>query len=103
MHKMTKATAIPKRVKDAVFERDKGRCIICGSVYAQPNAHVVRRSQGGMGVEKNIVTLCYRCHKALDEGKQREEFNDAVEQYLKHFYPDWSREDMIYRKREGNQ
>ena len=30
MHKMTKATSIPKSVKEAVYERDGGRCILCG-------------------------------------------------------------------------
>ena len=68
MNKRTKALAIPQTVKDAVFKRDNERCVICGSPLGQPNAHVVRRSQGGKGIERNIVTLCYLCHRAYDEG-----------------------------------
>ena len=58
MHKMTKATSIPKSVKEAVYERDGGRCILCGRNNGEPVAHVIRRSQGGKGIEQNIVTLC---------------------------------------------
>ncbi len=75
MHKMTKATSIPKSVKEAVYERDGGRCILCGCNNGEPVAHVIRRSQGGRGIEQNIVTLCPSCH-----------------------YPGWTRENMIYRK-----
>lgn len=57
MHKMTKATSIPKSVKEAVYERDDGRCILCGRNNGDPVAHVIRRSQGGRGIEQNIVTL----------------------------------------------
>lgn len=98
MHRMTKFTQIPPSVKNAVFARDAQRCILCQSPYGLPNAHVVRRSQGGMGVEKNIVTLCDACHKAFDEGKDREALYAKIVAYLKGFYPDWTRDDVIYRK-----
>lgn len=39
------ATDIPKSVKQAVYERDGGLCIICGK-NGQPNAHYIKRSQG---------------------------------------------------------
>lgn len=116
MHRETKATAIPADVKAAVARRDcfGGRiatCIICGAPGA-PVAHCVRRSQGGMGIEQNIVTLCNRCHLAFDEGlflKQlapfgfhsQQHIKDYIIQYLKGFYPDWTEESVKYQKWGG--
>lgn len=106
MHRETKRTMIPQSVKDAVNLRDNKRCVLCGRP-GDPVAHIVRRSQGGMGVEENIVTLCPACHRAYDEGAgldrlgrgtTRESLYCCLVAYLKGFYPDWSREDMIYHK-----
>jgi hypothetical protein len=107
MHRETKWTAISPEVKEAVFRRDGRCCILCGSPAGLPNAHVVRRSAGGMGVEQNVVTLCQECHRAFDEGANlerlghgttRESLYDYIVAYLKNFYPDWSRESVIYRR-----
>lgn len=99
MHKMTKATQISSAVKIIVWARDNHQCVLCGSPDGRPNAHVVRRSQGGMGTEKNIVTLCPACHRAFDEGPQREQIYVRLVTYLMGVYPDWNRNDMIYRKK----
>jgi 5-methylcytosine-specific restriction endonuclease McrA len=99
MHKQTKATAIPKAVKEAVYRRDGGRCVLCGRTYqAEPNAHVIARSQGGMGIEKNVVTLCWRCHDQYDNSADRHEIRSKLERYLLNIYPDWKAEDMIFHK-----
>ena len=37
MHKRTKALAISKAVKAAVYARDGGCCVLCGSPYGIPN------------------------------------------------------------------
>ena len=106
MHRETKATSIPPSVKRAVAIRDNGRCVLCGG-FGDPVAHVVRRSRGGMGIQRNIVTLCPACHRAYDEGANLDKFGKGTTReslycylvaYLKGFYPDWSRNDMIYRK-----
>lgn len=97
MHKMTKAMAIPQRVKDGVTRRDGGLCVICHAP-GLPTAHIVRRSQGGRGIEQNIVTLCPHCHREFDEGRNRDAYEVRIIAYIKGFYPDWSREDMVYRK-----
>lgn len=106
MHRETTATAIPSEVKKAVYRRDKGRCVLCGCL-GEPVAHVIRRSQGGMGVERNIVTLCMVCHRAYDEGAgldrfgtgiTRESIGDYLTAYLKRFYPDWTAESVTYKK-----
>lgn len=106
MHLETKATAIPAKVKEAVHRRDKGRCVLCG-VPGDPVAHVIRRSHGGMGSERNIVTLCPDCHRAYDEGTgldrfgrgtTRESIGDYLTAYLKRFYPNWTPESVTYKK-----
>lgn len=98
MNRRTKALAIPKTVKEAVFERDRGVCVLCGSYLGEPVAHVIRRSRGGLGIEKNIVTLCPRCHREYDEGRDRNKLYVRLVAHLKGFYPDWNKEDMVYRK-----
>lgn len=98
--KRAKACDIPKKVKVRVWERDGQRCIICGSNQAMPNSHFIRRSQGGLGIEENIVTMCLRCHSMYDQGSDRRAIEAYTENYLKNLYPDWSREKLIYKKWE---
>lgn len=116
MHRQTKATSIPATVKAAVSSRDcsGGRpstCIICGAPGG-PHCHVIRRSQGGRGdTERNIVTLCNRCHMAFDEGlfvKELEplgfysqgEIKEYIYDYMRGIYPGWTPESVKYHKWE---
>lgn len=96
--KRAKACDIPKSVKDRVWERDGHKCIICGSRYAFPNSHFVRRSQNGKGIEENIVTMCQMCHQMYDQGVDRRAIEAYTENYLKSLYPGWNRENLIYKK-----
>ena len=105
--KKSKATDIPMSVKKKVFERDKGRCVVCGNAYnVMPNAHIVPRTQNGLGIETNVVTMCTplttnRCHQKYDQGtqKEREEIDRIVVAYMKSIYGDsWCKEDQIYKK-----
>lgn len=96
--KRAKACDITQKVKNIVWERDGGRCIICGSPYAMPNSHIIRRSQGGLGTPENIVTMCQRCHRMYDQGPDRRAIEAFAEKYLREHYPDWSREKLYYKK-----
>lgn len=96
--KRAKACDISKKVKDIVWERDGHRCIVCGSYQAMPNSHFIRRSQGGLGIEENIVTMCLICHRQYDQGADRKEIEAIVENYLKRTYPNWNKENLIYKK-----
>ncbi len=98
MSKRSRACDIPKKVKDAVWERDGHCCIICGSPQAMPNAHFIPRSQGGLGVEENIVTLCLQCHFEYDNGGKRKEHGAFIEGYLRSLYIDWDKSKLIYKK-----
>ena len=97
MHRRTKACAIPKDVKQRVYERDKGRCIFCGAP-GLPEAHVISRAHGGMGSEQNIVTVCRNCHERMDNGIMRSAYQRAAVEYLQNIYPEWRKEDVIFDK-----
>lgn len=109
MSKMSDATSIPKEVMHKVFIRDDHRCIVCGRFIRYdeetdtyygggPFAHYIRRSQGGLGIEENIVTLCNECHHDFDNGFKRQEIGAWVSEYLEKFYPDFKDEDRVYSK-----
>lgn len=91
------ATAISSAVKRAVWERDGGRCIICGAP-GNPWCHYIPRSALGLGVEQNIVTLCDRCHRQYDQTPLRPAYRRIIEDYLKSKYPSWNPSKLIYHK-----
>ena len=103
--KRAKATDISESVKQRVWERDGGRCVVCGSRLAMPNAHYIPRSKGGLGIEENVITLCTsitpnHCHERFDKGtlKEREQLKKIIKEYLQERYNNWSEEDLIYKK-----
>jgi 5-methylcytosine-specific restriction endonuclease McrA len=96
--KRSRACDITKKVRDRVWERDGGRCIICGNHQAMPNSHFIRRSQGGLGIEENIVTMCHLCHSMYDQGSDRRTIEAYTEKYLKSHYPYWDKSKLIYKK-----
>lgn len=100
--KRTKATDISEKVKKEVAKRDSdknnvARCIICGKPGV-PNAHYKKRSQGGLGIAKNIVTMCPDCHYEQDHGKDTKLYTKKIKYYLKSQYKDWNEKDLIYKK-----
>ena len=98
--KRTRACEITKQVRQEVAIRDNGKCIICGKVVpvSCSNAHYIKRSQGGLGIPENIVTLCPQCHYEEDFGQNTQEYEQKVKEYLQSKYKDWSEEDLIYKK-----
>lgn len=80
-----------------MWERDDHRCIICGSYRAMPNSHFIKRSQGGLGIEENITTMCITCHEAFD-GTGRKQLIPKVRAYLKSKYPEWDEQKLYYKK-----
>lgn len=69
--KRTKAVDIDIKIKKIVWERDGYKCIFCGKVVplSCANAHYIKRSQGGLGIEENVFTACVNCHHEQDNGK----------------------------------
>lgn len=99
-NKRAKALAISSKTKAIVYERDNGLCVVCGSYEGLPEAHYIRRSRGGLGIEKNIVTLCRRCHDNFDFGtiSERQQLDDVIRQHLQSKYDDWNEEELYYDK-----
>lgn len=103
----SKATDIPMSVKQKVWDRDGGRCVICGNSYnVMPNAHILSRAKGGLGIETNIITLCTlmtpnKCHHRFDNGtkKEHEKMLKIITKYMKNIYGDeWNIENQKYKK-----
>lgn len=97
MHKRTKACQIPPKVKRKVYDRDDGKCIFCGK-YGLPEAHIVSRAQGGLGVEKNIVTVCRECHDRMDNSTDRDWMVTLAKEYIIRHYGSWSDKECTYDK-----
>ena len=100
MHRQTRKTAIRPEVKRAVYERDGGRCILCGK-RGLPNAHFIGRAHGGLGIEENIITLCRECHDRYDNSADRKVIREILREYLKSKYPEWDESKLNYHKYVG--
>lgn len=85
-------------MKKRVWERDGMRCVVCGNHEAMPNAHFIRRSKGGLGIEQNIVTLCRSCHHEFDNGKNPIHYRAIIRDYLRTNYQNWMESELVYRK-----
>lgn len=97
MHKRTRACSISKKTKLKVYERDGKCCIFCGAP-GLPEAHIIPRSHGGLGIEQNIITACRTCHDRLDNSVQRQQMLQLAAEHMRLFYPDWDTDDLIYDK-----
>lgn len=99
--KISDETAIPKAVKERVWERDNKTCIICHN-RGNPWAHYISRQRLGKGIEENIVTLCNSCHYKFDYGTpaEKEVFGQIIKEYLISKYPEWDEEKLILKKGE---
>lgn len=105
MQKRTKATSIPPKVREEVEKRDSVNgvpcCIFCGSPNARGEAHFIRRSQGGLGIPQNLLTVCRVHHRLLDESEFSGMYKQKAKEYLKNKYPDWNEDDLVYNKWRG--
>lgn len=55
--------------REAVLNRDNYTCQCCGKKHVRLEVHhIIFRSMGGTDDEKNLITLCEKCHKAIHNG-----------------------------------
>lgn len=111
MNDRTRALAISPEVKRAVADRDKAGdwpcCIYCGSPAptdrptAYSCAHYIARSQGGLGIVENILTLCPACHREYDSTTSRNEMRQYFKAYLEHKHPGWDEKALVYKQEDA--
>ncbi|MDE7436765.1 MAG: hypothetical protein K2N01_13230 [Lachnospiraceae bacterium] len=113
MSRRSKACSFSSKVRARIIARDGDACVFCASgrwplseddfgQCIRDIAHVVNRSQGGLGVEQNGVTACRSHHQLLDNGNKglREELLEYAKSYLSRIYTEWDEDALTYRKGE---
>ena len=104
--KRTKALAISRSVKEAVWKRQGGHSIFSGYPISVEECccHFIPRSHGGLGIEENIFGATWQEHQVFDlnlVGDWKRESDLMHDMAVKHFklhYPNWSRERLKYKK-----
>jgi hypothetical protein len=56
-------TQIPEEVRIAVWRRDQGKCVRCGSRENLEYDHIVPVSKGGSNTVRNVELLCESCNR----------------------------------------
>lgn len=64
---------IPASVKIAVWRRDGGKCVECGSKEKLEYDHIIPLSKGGSNTERNIQLLCEKCNRKKEVAFGRRE------------------------------
>ncbi len=64
IEKARKSRTIPPEVQLAVWRRDEGKCVVCGSNERLEFDHIIPFSRHGTNTERNVQLLCEACNRA---------------------------------------
>ena len=53
---------IPQDIKQAVWQRDQGKCVQCGATSYLEFDHIIPHSKGGASTVNNVQLLCRKCN-----------------------------------------
>ena len=56
--------SISQQVKDQVWRRDEGKCVLCGSQKLLEFDHIIPYSKGGSNTYRNVQLLCQGCNRS---------------------------------------
>ena len=72
-----------KKTREYIKEREKNRCIVCGTNYNLTIAHIfVSRAHGGKGCKENGILLCKNCHYFILDNPIGKIENEKAKIYL---------------------
>ena len=55
-----------RKIKRRIIRRDGNKCKRCGTNKYLTAHHVKPRSDGGETIDRNLITLCYKCHDIVE-------------------------------------
>jgi 5-methylcytosine-specific restriction endonuclease McrA len=55
--------SIPREIRLAIFQRDDGKCVECGSTFDLQYDHIIPVALGGATSEQNLQLLCAGCNR----------------------------------------
>ena len=62
-----KRMSIPQDVQDLVWNRDGGKCVLCGSQENLEFDHIIPISKGGANTYRNLQLLCQNCNRSKSD------------------------------------
>ncbi len=82
---------VPPKIREAVFDRDGFKCVMCDSTTNLTLDHIIPRSKGGSHQESNLRVLCFTCNRIksdkLDPNSKCEECSgEGQEEYQPNKY-----------------
>ena len=95
------ATKITPDVRQDVKVRDNGMCRICGTMENIELHHAIfPRSQGGLGVANNLISLCQFHHRQYHDGNGY--ISEEIKNIMNELYPNVTMNERKYNKFGGN-
>ena len=89
--KLEKDNSKKMKFKETIFRRDNYKCLMCGGIYNSHSLILYFDTPGGKPTNDtdNIITLCQKCKKLINEGSKWKDEGDRQVSYR------WTKEDIM--------